>query len=54
VFRKHDDLTQNININDFSAAGQSLYVSPTRSGLGTKNKTIESPRQTQMSLSFMF
>lgn len=54
VFRKHDDLTQNINFNGFPAAGQSLYVSPTRSGLGITNKTIESPRQIQMSLSFKF
>jgi hypothetical protein len=53
VFRKHDDLTQNINFNGFPA-GQSLYVSPTLSGLGITNKTIEGPRQIQMSLSFIF
>jgi len=49
-----DDVTQNINFNGFPAAGQSLYVSPTLSGLGITNKTIESPTQIQMSLSFMF
>jgi len=49
-----DDVTQNITFNGFPAAGQSLYVSPTLSGLGITNKTIGSPRQIQMSLSFMF
>jgi hypothetical protein len=49
-----DDVTQNINFNGFPASGQSLYVSPTLSGLGITNKTIGSPRQIQMSLSFMF
>jgi hypothetical protein len=49
-----DDVTQNINFNGFPAAGQSLHVSPTLSGLGITNKTIGSPRQIQMSLSFMF
>jgi hypothetical protein len=49
-----DDVTQNINFNGFPAAGQSLYVSPTLSGLGITNKTIGSPRQIQMSLRFMF
>jgi hypothetical protein len=34
------DVTQNINFNGFPAAGQSLYVSPTLSGLGITNKTI--------------
>ena len=49
-----DDVTQNINFNGFPAAGQSLYVSPTLSGLGITNKTIGSPRQIQMSMRFMF
>jgi hypothetical protein len=47
-------VTQNINFNGFPAAGQSLHVSPTLSGLGITNKTIGSPRQIQMSLSLMF
>jgi hypothetical protein len=47
-------VTQNINFNGFPAAGQSLQVSPTLSGLGIMNKTIGSPRQIQMSLSLMF
>jgi hypothetical protein len=49
-----DDVTQNIDFNGFPAAGQSLYVSPTLSGLGITNKTIGSPRQIQMSMRFMF
>jgi hypothetical protein len=49
-----DDVTRNINFNGFPAAGQSLYVSPTLSDLGVANKTTGSPRQMQMSLSFMF
>ncbi len=49
-----DDMTQNINFNGFPAVGQSVYVSPTLSGLGITNKTIGSPRQIQMSLSFIF
>ena len=34
--------------------GGSLYVCPALSGLGVTNKTISSPRQIQMSLSFTF
>ena len=49
-----DDVTQNINFNGFPTASQSPYVSPTLSGLGIANKTIGSPRQIQLSLSFMF
>jgi Carboxypeptidase regulatory-like domain len=49
-----DDVSQNINFNGFPVAGQSLYVSPTLSGLGVTNKTIGSPRQIQMSLSVAF
>jgi hypothetical protein len=61
-----DDVTQNINFNGFPYAGQAgatnpcntdftaLYVCPSKSGLGITNKTIGSPRQIQMSLSFMF
>lgn len=49
-----DDVTQNINFNGFPTVGQSIYVSPTLSGLGVTNKTIGSPRQIQMSLSLSF
>jgi hypothetical protein len=62
-----DDISQNINFNDFPSAGTpptlnpcngtfsgSLYVCPTLSGLGVTNKTIGSPRQIQMGLSFIF
>jgi hypothetical protein len=49
-----DDITQNINFNGFPTVGQSIYVSPTLSGLGVTNKTISSPRQIQMSLSLSF
>jgi hypothetical protein len=59
-----DDVSQNINFQGFPVAGTpvsggascagSLYVSPTCSGLGVTNKTIGSPRQIQMSLSFLF
>jgi hypothetical protein len=52
-----DDVSQNINYNGFPLVGQpstSLYVSPTLSGLGVTNKTIGSPRQIQMSLTFLF
>src|SRR5258708_7457162 len=38
-----DDVTQNINFNGFPAAGQSLYVSPTLSGLGITNKDHRKP-----------
>jgi hypothetical protein len=49
-----DDVSQNINFNGFPTVGQSIYVSPTLSGLGVTNKTIGSPRQIQMSLSLNF
>jgi len=61
-----DDVSQNINFNDFPYAGQpstttpcdqtftALYVCPTLSGLGVTNKTISAPRQIQMSLSVLF
>ena len=63
-----DDVSQNINFNGFPVVGTpatlspcnpnfsgSLYVCPTTgSGLGVTNKTIGSPRQIQMSLSFSF
>jgi hypothetical protein len=49
-----DDVSQNIGFNGFPVVNQSLYVSPTLSGLGVTNKTISSPRQIQMSLSLAF
>jgi len=61
-----DDVSQNINFNDFPYQGQpatsspcdqsytDLYVCPTLSGLGITNKTISAPRQIQMSLSVLF
>jgi hypothetical protein len=61
-----DDVSQNINFQDFPTAGQpatttpcdttftALYVCPTLSGLGVTNKTISAPRQIQMSLSVLF
>jgi len=62
-----DDISQNINYNGFPYVGQPatpqancnytnnpLYVCPTASGLGITNRTISSPRQIQMSLSFTF
>jgi Carboxypeptidase regulatory-like domain/TonB dependent receptor len=61
-----DDVSQNINYNDFPYEGQpatttpcdttytALYVCPTLSGLGVTNKTISAPRQIQMSLSVLF
>jgi hypothetical protein len=50
-----DDVTQNANFNDFPVAGtapSSFYNAPF--GLGVTNKTIGSPRQVQMSISFLF
>ncbi len=47
-----DDVSQNAEYNNFPVEGSQLYTSP--SGLGVVNKTIGSPRQVQMSLSFMF
>ena len=65
-----DDVSQNINFQGFPYVGQAatstpcnssftipnppLYYCPTASGLGVTNKTIGSPRQIQMSLSFSF
>ncbi len=49
-----DNVSQNINFNDFPVYGSSLYVPPSFSGLGVTNKTIGSPRQIQMSLSVLF
>jgi carboxypeptidase family protein len=49
-----NNVDQNINFNDFPVYGNQLYVSPTLSGLGIVNKTIGSPRQIQMSLSYTF
>jgi hypothetical protein len=49
-----DDVTQNLNFNDFPVYGSQLYSSPTLSGIGIVNKTIGSPRQIQMSLKFTF
>jgi Carboxypeptidase regulatory-like domain len=60
-----DDVSQNIDFQSYPTAGEtvnggtdcfgeSLYVSPTCSGLGITNKAIGSPRQIQMSLSVLF
>jgi len=62
-----DDISQNINFNDFPTAGTpatstpcnnsfsgTLYVCQSLSGLGVTNKTISNPRQIQMSLSLTF
>ncbi|HUA16416.1 MAG TPA: TonB-dependent receptor [Verrucomicrobiae bacterium] len=61
-----DDVSQNINFNGFPVVGQpsttspcdttytALYVCPTLSGLGITNKTINHPRQIQMSLNLTF
>jgi hypothetical protein len=47
-----DDVSQNEGYNDFPVEGTTLYNAPF--GLGIVNKTIGSPRQIQMSLSFAF
>jgi Carboxypeptidase regulatory-like domain len=47
-----DDVSQNEQYNNFPVEGTQLYNAP--SGLGVVNKTIGSPRQVQMSLSFSF
>jgi hypothetical protein len=47
-----DDVSQNEGYNDFPVQGTTLYNAPF--GLGIVNKTIGSPRQIQMSLSFAF
>jgi hypothetical protein len=61
-----ENITQNINFNGFPYVGQpatttpcdtsftALYQCPSSSGIGITNKTISSPRQIQMSLSFTF
>jgi carboxypeptidase family protein len=61
-----DNVSQNINFNDFPVQGQAgatspcntdfsaLYVCANLSGLGVTNKTISAPRQTQMMLSVQF
>jgi hypothetical protein len=61
-----DNVTQNINFDGFPYVGQpvtttpcdtsytALYQCPSSSGIGITNKTISSPRQIQMSLSFSF
>ena len=62
-----DNISQNLFFNDFPAEGQpalptscsisgntALYFCPQLGGLGVVNKTIGSPRQVQMSLSFVF
>lgn len=61
-----ENITQNINFDGFPYVGQpatttpcdttytALYQCPSSSGIGITNKTISSPRQIQMSLSFAF
>jgi len=49
-----NDVSQNLQFNDFPLYGASLYAPPTASGLGITNKTIGSARQIQMSLSLTF
>ena len=61
-----DNVTQNINFNDFPLQGTPAASTPCDthlhgpvrlpdlSGLGVVNKTISSPRQIQMSLSVLF
>jgi hypothetical protein len=49
-----NNVNQNLEFNDFPLYGQPLDSSPTLSGLGITNKTIGSPRQIQMSLSYTF
>jgi carboxypeptidase family protein len=49
-----NDVSQNLEFNDFPLYGQPLYSSPSISGLGIVNKTIGSPRQIQMSLRLTF
>ena len=61
-----ENITQNINFNGFPYVGQpatttpcdtsftALYQCPSSSGIGITNKTISSPRQIQMSLTFTF
>ncbi len=47
-----NEVSQNENYNSFPTAGQPLYNAPF--GLGIVTHTIGSPRQIQMSLSFLF
>jgi len=60
-----DDITQNESFNGFPIQGTpatlpcnqpftAVYTCPSYSGLGITNKTIGSPRQIQMTLSFIF
>jgi hypothetical protein len=61
-----ENVTQNINFDGFPYVNQpatippcdksftALYQCPSSSGIGITNKTISSPRQIQMSLSFSF
>ncbi len=61
-----ENITENINFNGFPYVGQpatttpcdttftALYQCSSSSGIGITNKTISSPRQIQMSLSFLF
>lgn len=46
------NVTQNNQFNDFPSTTTALYGPPT--GLGVVNKTIDGPRQIQMSLSVLF
>jgi hypothetical protein len=49
-----DNVSQNLEFNDFPLYGSDLYSSPTISGLGIVNKTIGGARQIQMSLRLFF
>ena len=49
-----NNVSQNLQFNDFPVLGSALYASPTLSGLGIVNKTIGSPRQIQMTLHLNF
>jgi len=49
-----DDISQNVNFNPFPTEGKPLYTPSSELGLGVTNKTIDAPRQVQMSLSFSF
>jgi hypothetical protein len=49
-----NNVSQNLQFNDYPTQGSTLYSSPTLSGLGIVNKTIGSPRQIQMTLHLIF
>jgi hypothetical protein len=49
-----NNVSQNLQFNDYPTKGSTLYASPTLSGLGIVNKTIGSPRQIQMTLHLTF